>query len=156
MKSQSHFTKMRSSGLIVEHRQPSVALSVDLAYHISYRRIKGSIAIAANHPQALMSSVCKQWLRLIRLAEREKARTLDHQRIDNLDEIIRSMQAIRFTAKDPTDELLAYVSFARAEQFIAVTPACATLYITAPVTKLDQHMLASWMRPGSMVVVYGE
>lgn len=154
MKNQSRFTKMRTSGLTVEHRHSSVALSVDLASHISRRCFKGTVAIVASHPQALMSSVRKQWLRLIRLAQREKASTLNRQRKDKLDETIFVMQSVSFTAKAPTDEQLAYVSFATAEQFIAAAPVCATLYITEPVTRLDQHMLASWMRPGGMVVIY--
>ncbi len=156
MKNQSRFTKMRTNGLTVEHRHSGVALSVDLASHISRRCFKGTVAIVASHPQALMSSVRKQWLRLIRLAQREKAGTLNRQHKDKLDETIRVMQTVSFTAKDPADEPLAYVSFATAEQFIAVAPICVTLYITAPVTKLDQHMLASWMRPGGVVVIYEE
>lgn len=154
MENQSNFSKMHASGLIVEHRHPSVALSVDLARHISQRCIYGKIAVVTSHPQALLSSVRKQWLRLIRLAQRERSSTLDHQRRDSLSEAIHNMRAISFTAKDPADEPLAYVSFATVEQFIATPPQCATLYITEPISKLSQHMLVSWMPRSGRVVVY--
>ncbi|HEU5187438.1 MAG TPA: hypothetical protein VFT87_02955 [Candidatus Saccharimonadales bacterium] len=149
-----HFSKMRSSGLVVERRRPGRALSVDLAAHIAIRYPNGKIAVVTGHPQAFMSSVRKQWLRLIRLAQREQASTLSRQRKDDLGEVIYSMQAIGFTAKDPADEPLAYVSFATVEQFIASPPQCATLYITEPIPKLSQHMIVSWMPRSGRVVIY--
>lgn len=156
MKIQSRFTKMVTSGLIVEHRCSGVALSVDLASHISHRHSMGTIAVVTSHPKALMSSVRKQWLKLIRQAQRDKSSTLNRQHIASLDELIRVMQAISFTARDPADDLPAYISFATVEQFIAAPPMCTTLYIAEPVTKLEQYMLAGWMRPRGLVVIYGE
>lgn len=150
----SYFSKMRSSGLAIEHRHPNRALSVDLAAHISTRYAKGKIAIVTSSPQAFMSSVRKQWIRLIRLAQREQARTLDRQCKDDLGEVIHSMQAISFTAKDPADEPPANVSFATVEQFIASPPQCTTLYITEPIPKLSQHMLVGWMPRSGQVVIY--
>lgn len=151
---ESHFSKMHTSGLAVEHRHPNRALSVDLAAHITTRYTKGKIAIVTSNPQAFMSSVRKQWIRLIRLAQREQARTLNGQRKDDLGEVIHNMQMISFTAKDPADEPLAYVSFATVEQFIASPPQCATLYITEPIPKLSQHMLVGWMPRNGRVVIY--
>lgn len=154
LENQSSFSKMPTSGLIVEHRHPSVALSVDLARHIAQCCVNGKIAVVTNHPQALLSSVRKQWLKLIRRMQREKASTLNRQRKDVLDETIRHMQSIRFTAKDPANEPLAHISFATAEQFIASPPQCATLYITETIPKLSQHMLVSWMPRSGWVVIY--
>ena len=147
---------MHTSKLTVEYRRPNIALSVDLALHISQRCSQGPIAVVTNRPQALMSSVRKQWLKRIRRVLREKASTLNRQRKDVLDETIRHMQSIRFTAKNEADEPLTYVSFATAEQSIIVPPVCATIYIVEPVTKLEQHMLVSWMQPGGTVVIYDE
>jgi hypothetical protein len=151
---QTRFSKMRASGLLVEHRLPRRALSVELATHIAMRHTKGKIAVVTSHPQALLSSVRKQWVRLIRLAQREQARTLSCQRKDGLGEAIRQMQVIRFAANDPANEPLAYVTFATAEQFIAAPPRCATLYITEPIPKLSQHMIVSWMPRSGRVVIY--
>jgi len=151
---QSYFSKMRTCGLLVEHRQLRRALSVDLAAHIASRYSKGEIAVVASHPQALMSSVRKQWIRRIRLAQREQARTLNRQYRDGLGEVIRRMQTISFTAKNPADEPLANVSFATVEQYINLPPQCATLYITEPIPKLSQHMIVSWMPRSGWVVVY--
>lgn len=150
----SYFSEMRSSGLLVEHRQPTTALSVDLANHMSQRCVKGKIAVASNNPQALMSSVLKQWPRLIRLMQRKQASTLNRQRKDDLGEVIHSMQTISFTAKDPANEPRAHVSFATVEQFVASPPECRTLYITETIPKLSQHMIVSWMPRSGRVVIY--
>lgn len=151
---ESYFSEMRSNGLLVEHRQPTIALSVDLASHISQRCVNGKIAVLASNPQALMSSVRKQWLRLIRLMQREQARTLNRQHKDELGGVIHNMQTVSFTAKDPADEPLAHVSFATVEQFIASPPECRTLYITEPIPKLSQHMIVGWMPRSGRVVIY--
>jgi len=147
---------MHTCGLLVEHQQLRRALSVDLAAHMAARYQKGKIAVVADHPQALMSSVRKQWIRLIRLSQREQASTLNRQRKAGLNEAIRCMQAISFTTKNPAEEPLAYVSFATVGQFIASPPQCATLYIAKPVTMLNQHMLVTWMPRGGTVVIYDE
>lgn len=153
-KSQSHFSEMRSSGLLVEYRYPSIPLSKDLAAHIASRYTEGKVTVVINHPYALIGAVRKQWLRLIRLAQRDRSSTLDPQRKDSLDKTIRGMQAVGFTIKSPEDEPLARVYFATAEQLIANPPSCATLYITEPITKLSQHMLVAWMSRNGRMIIY--
>lgn len=154
--SKSYFSKMRCSGLVLEHHHLHRALSVELAAHISNRYSQGKVAVVNSSPQAVMSSVRKQWIRLIRLAQRDQARTLNHQRRSDLAATIHAMQALSFTAKDPASEPLGGVSFATVEQFMLTPPVCAILYITEPITKLSQHMLVTWMRPGGRVVIYDE
>lgn len=129
-------------------------LSEELAYHIQRRYAYGKIAVATEHPLAVMSSVRKQWLRFIRLAQRERARTLDHQRQYEFDQAIWQMQSISFTAQDPVYDPVAYVSFATVEQFRLLPPMCTTLFITCPIEKIDQYMLTSWMPRKSLVVIY--
>lgn len=152
--SRTHFSKMRTSGLLIEYRRPRRALSVDIATHLTTCYSQGKIAVVTSHPQALLSSVRKQWVRLVRLARREQARTLNRRCKDDLGEVVRYMQTISFTAKDPADEPPAYITFATAEQFIAAPPQCATLYITEPIRKLSQHMIVSWMPRSGRVVIY--
>jgi hypothetical protein len=153
---QTHFSKMRTSGLLIEYRRPRRALSVDIAAHIATPYTHGKIAVVASHPQALLSSVRKQWVRLIRLAQREQARTLNRRRKDDLGEIIRYMQSISFAAKDSADEPGATISFATVEQPFANPPTCATIYFVESTPKINQYKLTAWMPRGGLVVVYDE
>lgn len=131
-------------------------LSKELAYEIQERCIYGNVAVVTDKPVALMSSVRKQWLRLIRLAERERASTLNHARKYELDQSIWRMRNASFTAQDPAHDPVAYVSFASAEQFRQFPPMCSTLYIVGPTEKLKIHMLVSWMPRNGRVVVYDQ
>jgi hypothetical protein len=143
-------------GLIIENRtiKHNPPLSKDLAQHMQDRYVYGRIAVATNNPVALLSSVRKQWLRLIRLAERERASTLDSQQKYELDQVISQMGTISFTAQNPADNPIAFVSFATVEQFRLFPPVCSTLYIIDPTEKIDRHILTSWMPRNSRVVIY--
>lgn len=144
-------------GLIIVNRarRSNVPFSKELAYEIQERCIYGNVAVVTDKPVALMSSVRKQWLRLIRLAERERASTLNHARKYELDQSIWRMRNASFTAQDPADDPVAYVSFATAERFRQFPPMCSTLYIVEPVEKLEKHMLTSWMTRNGRVIIYG-
>jgi hypothetical protein len=132
------------------------SLSRDLTYHMQNRYNCGKIAVATSNPSALLSAVRKQWLRLIRLAERERASTLDSRRKYELDQAIRRLRSTSFTAQNPANDSAAFVSFATAEQFRLFPPMCTTLYIVEPIGKIDQYMLASWMPRNGTVVIYGQ
>lgn len=144
-------------GLIIENRtiRRNLSLSKDLARHMHDRYVYGKIAVVTYNPVALLSSVRKQWLRLIRLAERERASTLDSRRKYELDQIIWQMRNISFIAQNPADDPVAFVSFATVEQFRLFPPICTTLYITEPTERIGLHMLASWMPRSSRIVIYG-
>lgn len=143
-------------GIIIENRviNDNLPLSRDIARHLKDRRVYGKAAIAAGNPVALLGSVRRQWLRLIRLAERERASTLNHELKDQLDQVIWQMKNTSFTAQDPADDPVADVLFATVEQFRLFPPICITLYIVEPIEKINQHMLASWMPRNGMIVIY--
>jgi hypothetical protein len=145
-------------GLIIVNRarKSNVPLSKELAYEMQERCIYGNVAVVTDKPVALMSSVRKQWLRLIRLAERERASTLNHARKYELDQSIWRMRNASFTAQDPADDPIAYISFATAERFRRFPPMCSTLYIVGPTEKLEKHMLTSWMPRNGRVVIYDQ
>lgn len=145
-------------GLSIENRIVKVGrlLSKDLAYHIQSRYMYGTVAIATDNPVVLLSTVRKQWLRLIRLAQLARASTLDRQRQQEIDQTIQRMQRIGFTAQDPASDPIAYISFATVAQFRRFPPMCATLYIISHTEKLDRYMLTSWMRQGGAVVIYDQ
>ena len=145
-------------GISIENRTigDNRSLSRDLAYHIQSRYNCGKIAVVTDNPVALLSSVRKQWLRLIRLTERERASTLDSQRKYELDQDIWRMRNINFTAQDPSNDPIAFISFATVEQFRLFPPLCSTLYIVGAIETIDKHMLTGWMPQNGVVVIYDQ
>lgn len=142
--------------LSVLYRAPRGSLSRDLAEEILERSLYGKIAIVADNPVILLSATKKQWLKLSRRKQKERASTLNSVKISKLTQEISWMQSLRFSAKAPDDLLEAQVTFATAEDFVRVPPECRTVYITYHFEEVKLHMLTSWMPKSGLVVIYGQ
>lgn len=143
--------------LVSEHRElGGVTLSKDLARHMSKRLAKGKVAIITDRPLPLLSSVRKQWIKLIRLAQRERSSTLNHSRQNEITQEILRLQNATFSIERPIDDPIADICLATIEQSLLAPPVCRTLYVTCNIQRYELHMVTSWMPQGGLVVIYGE
>lgn len=140
--------------LSIERRSPRGSLSRDLAEHIKNEGPQGRIAVVSSNPIALLAATRKQWLKLARQVQCERASTLDAVKISDLTKGIAWMQSLRFSARPPDDLLEADVTFARADDFVRIPPICRTTYVTYSFEKEKLHMLTSWMPEGGAVIIY--
>lgn len=141
-------------GLSSEIRELSgTTLSHDLTQHMLAHQIQGRIAIVTDRPVPLMSAVRKQWIKIIRHLERERASTLSLRRLELTDELAR-LKNVTFTVERPISDPQASICFATVEDFLQAPPVCNTLYIACKVERHKQYMLASWMPPHGLVVIY--
>jgi hypothetical protein len=131
-------------------------LSQQLAGHIVAHGLQGKVAVVADRPVALLASVRKQWLRLIRLTERERSSTLNLARKEHLEMQLGWMRQLRFTAKPPQDMLEADITFATADDFVRTPPDCRMVYITYSFEREKLHLLTSWMPRNGVAVIYGQ
>lgn len=131
----------------------SNATTKELAQHLCGRINVGPVAIIAENPTATLSALRKQWLRLIRLAQKERSSTLNARKIVALLEQIRRMQAVTFSA-DYVPELYPQpdVVIATAKQFLAWAPECKTLYALCDVKPEHLYQITAWMQKGALVV----
>ncbi len=144
-------------GLFVEkYSLTHKPLSRQLAEHLASRGSQGKIAVVTDRPVTLLASTRKHWLRLIRLTENERSRTLNTTRKERLDIQIEWMRQLRFTAKAPEDLLEADITFATASDFVRTPPDCRIVYITYSFECAKLHMLTSWMPRNGVVVMYGQ
>lgn len=111
------------------------------------------MAIVTRMPDALLASTRKQWLRLIRLTERERSSTLNPSRKYQIEMDIAWMRELRFSAKAPSDVLEADITFAMADDFVRNPPDCRMVYITYSFEREKLHMLTSWMPKNGVVVL---
>jgi hypothetical protein len=142
-------------GLRVEPLAPRKGMSYDLACHISNKSLPGKIVVVADKPHNLLSSTRKQWLKLIRKTEIERARTLDAERIHDLSNQLRWMKGLRFTTRPPTDFLEADITFATADHLVLHAPDCVNIYFTCDTPRESLHIITSWMPRRGLVVIYG-
>jgi len=131
-------------------------LSRQLAVHIASHASQGKVAVVTDKPVTLLASTRKQWLRLIRLTERERASTLNVARKEQLGMHLEWMRQLRFTAKAPIDLLEADVTFATADDFVRNPPDCRIVYVAYSFEREKLHMLTSWMPRNGVAVIYGQ
>ena len=140
-------------GLIREEYNFPASTKV-LTRHIYSRMYCGKIVIIAENPSALLPPLRKQWLKLARKVQVERAKTLDGGRIKELTLIVATMQTMRFKAGWGDDPTGADVYVASIDQLMQWPPDCSTLYVTSIISKEQLHMVTSWMTRGSLVVIY--
>lgn len=130
-------------------------MSRDLAQQIAERSLYGRIVVAASNPISSLSAVRKQWMRIIRLVQIERARTLKTERIMQLTNEINRLRALKFGVGF-ADEADCRVLFATADDLARLAPACSTLFITYDFPREYLHLMTSWMPRSSLVVFYGK
>lgn len=143
-------------GLIVEDNlfgsHPGVK---DLARHLYTRMNCGKVVIVADNPQLLLSTLRKQWLKLCRKVQRERASTLNATRVYELNQTVIRMQTLRFSTKWPQEDYpLADVCIATIEQLLSWPPEqdCRTLYVTCNVANEQLYVVTAGMARGGLVV----
>ncbi|SRR6266540_5029956 len=75
----------------------------DLARHLYTRITCGKVVIVANNPNTLLPPLRKQWLKLMRKVQKERASTLNAERIFELNEMVVRMQGLQFSTVWPPD-----------------------------------------------------
>lgn len=118
----------------------------------------GKVVIVAAKPAVLIGPLRKQWLKLMRSVQKERAKTLDTSRIQELSSRVARMQSLRFTVSwhardvDFYDQYDVYI--ATVDQFLHWPPDYRTMYVTRKVESEELHMITAWMPKGSLVVFY--
>jgi hypothetical protein len=141
-------------GLYREYRElKHETLSHDLARHLLTQVERGKVAIVTNRPVVTMSALRKQWIKIIRQFERERSSILPGSR-EEIEIELERLRGISFTAVSPLEDPQADVNLGTAQDFLKAPPTCRTLYIVCAVEKHEQYMLASWMPPRGLVVIY--
>src|SRR6266702_3921439 len=129
-------------------------LATDLARHLHSRQHLGSAVIVTEEPLKLLAVVRKQWFKLARGLQRERASTVNAQKILHLTYAVTRMHNLAFTAKPPEQRPEADVFFVRGDQ-MRLTPAqCYSLYLTKPVEAVTLESFISQLPPESLIVDY--
>lgn len=129
-------------------------LATDIAKHLHTRQHLGSAIIVTAEPLKLLAVVRKQWFKLARHLQRERASTVNAQKILHLTYAVTRMHNLTFVAKTPEQRPDASVFFIDANQLSIVPPQCYSLYLTeaVPVEHLKDYIHT--MPSGSLVVDY--
>lgn len=133
----------------------SNSLSADIARHLQTRLSEGNkVCVVTDKPKDLMPAVRKNWLKLVRRVQRQRAGTIKPLEILEYTQKIAHMQQIEFVANPPDDFIGVNVGFATPAQVLRYAPDCQTMYIACSVQHDKLHLMTAMMRPGALVVLY--
>jgi len=132
------------------------SVSADIAQHLKSRLTQGKVCVVTDKPKDLMPAVKKQWFKMIRKVQRQRAATLKATEILEYTQQIAHMQRMRFVANAPDDMIGVDVGFAVPAQVLGYAPDCQTMYITCRVARDKLHLMTAMMPPTGIVVVYGD
>jgi len=136
-----------------EHRIKSGMGAKFIAQHLSVRTRYGKAVIVVRKPHSAISAVRKQWLKLVRKKQTERASTLDALRIRQLVEMVAYMKSRKFTLKYPPDEYIGDVYITDLETTLRWPPSCQTMYVLSDLKPEQLHMITAWMPKNALVVI---
>ncbi len=144
------------AGCYVERRTISTnsSISWDIAHHLYTRQLRGVAVVISDKADGLLAALTKQWYKILRQTERQRASTLNASRIMELTYEIASMQRLRFNVGllDGLED--GGVFLVASDQVKNLPVSCHTLYITCELDEPAKTSLIQMMPPGSLVVTY--
>lgn len=112
--------------------------SADLARHLLSRQHLGKTVVICDKPVIDLSVTRKYWLKLSRALQKERASTLNAEKILQLTYDITHMQHMEFVAKSYREEPSADVFFVTPDQLDRLPTNCFSLYV---LTATDSNLL---------------
>ncbi len=121
---------------------PSTPIASDIARHLQSRQYLGLTIVVCENPFSMLSATRKQWLKITRTIQKQRASTLNAEEILRLTQTIMHMQHLHFIADAPMPRAGAHIFFVTPQELIFVPNGCVSLYITTPLSNREQ--LATW------------
>ncbi|MET0779655.1 MAG: hypothetical protein ABWY71_02360 [Candidatus Saccharimonadales bacterium] len=130
----------------------SDSIAADVMRHLHTRQHLGKAAVITTQPTVTLAAARKQWLKLTRVLQKQRASTLHADKILKYTHSITHMQHMRFTTKGTFEYPNADVYFMGLDQLYTMPVGCWSVYILhEPTAKDAQAML--YQLPGESLVV---
>lgn len=104
----------------------------------------------------MLSAARKQWLKLSRIIQKQRASTLNADKILKYTHTIAHMQHMRFSTRPPMDDPEADVYFLTSHQLGIMPLQCFTIYVTASIEEQEFADTLSQLPADSLIVDYGQ
>lgn len=142
--------------LEIRRLRPSVTKMGDVALHLFLRYMFGAVVIVVNDPPRYLSVLRKNWLKLLRSLELERARTLDRSRRQAIERLMIEMEQLVFTFQAPTSVSRADVYLCSPHAVKNVLAAASTIFVCDPQSEQSCSTILQNAPTGSAVIVYEE
>lgn len=135
-------------------KQGNLNLAADMMRHLHTRQYLGKTVVLCERPAILLPNAHKQWLKLSRTIQHQRANTLNADKILKYTHTITHMQHMRFTTRSPLEAPEADVYFMASSSFDDLPTQCFNTYITATVRGQTATTLLAQLPEGALVVDY--
>jgi len=129
-------------------------LAADMMRHLHTRQYLGKVVVVCDSPFTTMRVARKQWLKLARNIQRQRASTVNTDKILRLAYTITHMQHLQFAAKSPHQNPEAHVFFITPEQWELIPLNCFTVYLASPLSGKAFHKVSHQLPNDALVVDY--
>jgi hypothetical protein len=130
----------------------SDSIAADVMRHLHTRQHLGKAAVITTQPSVTLAAARKQWLKLTRTLQKQRASTLHADKILKYTHSITHMQHMQFTAKGAFEYPNADVYFMGLDQLYVMPVGCWSVYVLhEPIIKDAQAML--YQLPAESLIV---
>jgi len=105
------------------------SVAADMMRHLHTRQHLGKAVIITDQPLAILAAARKQWLKLSRAIQKQRAQTLNADKILKYTHTITHMQHLQFTAKGPLEAPNADIYFLSPDNMAVMPIQCWTIYL---------------------------
>lgn len=130
------------------------SLASDLTKHLQRRQHLGTAVVICEQPFSLMPVVRKQWFKITRNLQRERAATVNAQKILQLTYAVTRMHHLTFVSKAPSKHPNADVFFVTPSELTSLPERCFSLYVIAPIEPSHLQTLISQLLDQATVFDY--
>ena len=134
----------------------SDSIAADMMRHLHTRQHLGRALVICEHPAVVLSAARKQWMKLSRVIQKQRASTLNADKILKYTHTITHMQHMRFTAKTVLEDPDADVYFLRASQLDAAPLQCFSIYLTTTLPATIARFLVEQLPVEALVIDYNQ
>ncbi len=130
------------------------SIAADVMRHLHTREHLGKAVIVTERPLAMLAASRKQWLKISRAIQKQRASTLNADKILKYTHTIIHMQHMHFSAKSPLEQPDADIYFMRPSDLVVMPVQCWTAYVLCPIRLDDAEILLVQAPTEALVVDY--
>lgn len=131
------------------------SLIADVMRHLHTREYLGKAIVVCEQPSVTLSAARKQWLKLSRVIQKQRASTLNADKILKYTHAIAHMQHLQFSLKDPTEDPDSDIYFLSPAQLHLLPLQCFTIYVTAPMEPETIDTILPQLPDSALIIDYG-
>jgi hypothetical protein len=128
--------------------------AADIMRHLHSRQHLGKAVVICEQPTALLAACRKQWLKLSRAIQKQRASTLNADKILKYTHTITHMQRLRFTSKTPLEEAEADIYFLEPKHTEVMPLRCYTIYVHSQLERIRAATVTQQLPAETLIVDY--